>query len=39
MFFEDEFDNPQFIMEDNMKVLFYYFLFLFILQYYNIIRT
>lgn len=39
MLFEDEFDNSQFMMTDNISVLFYYLLFLFILQYYNIIRS
>ncbi len=32
MFFEDEFDDPQFIMEDDIHVLFYYTIFLFLIK-------
>jgi len=39
MFFEDDLPDPHFTMSDNIQVLFYYLLVLFILQYYGIIQS
>ncbi len=39
MFFEDDYPDPEFIMKDNIQVLFYYLLVLFILQYYGVINS
>ena len=35
MFFEDDYPDPEFVMKDNIQVLFYYLLVLFIFQYYK----
>ena len=39
MFFEHDYPDPQFVMTDNIQVLFYYFLVLFVLQYYGVINS
>jgi len=32
MFFEDDLPDPEFVMDDNIQVIFYYTLFLFLIK-------
>lgn len=39
MFFEDDLPEPHFTINDNIHIVFFYLLVLFILQYYGIINS